>query len=130
VGIFAVIANRLFGRRYGAWVAILGIAAYTILVGASASVVRAAIMGGLALTAQQIGRWVYGLNTLAIAALLTTLINPLILPAQPALMVLAGLALAQALARVPAALFRLVRSARHRHWVILITVGFAEHQRY
>jgi predicted membrane metal-binding protein len=45
-GIFAVIANRSFGRRYGAWVAILGIAAHTILVGAGASVVRAAIMGG------------------------------------------------------------------------------------
>jgi predicted membrane metal-binding protein len=50
-GIFAVIANRLFWRRYGAWVTIVGIAAYTRLVGASASVVRAAIMGGLALTA-------------------------------------------------------------------------------
>jgi competence protein ComEC len=75
-GLFSLAATRLFGRRYGLWVAVAGIAAYTLLVGAGPSVVRAAIMGGLALTAQQIGRRGYGLNTLAIAAFLMTLINP------------------------------------------------------
>ncbi len=47
-------ATRLFGRRQGVWTAIAGIAVHTLLVGAGASVVYAAIMGSLALTAQQI----------------------------------------------------------------------------
>jgi competence protein ComEC len=76
-GIFAAFGKRLFGARRGAVVAILGIAAYTLLVGAGASVVRAAIMGGLALVAQRIGRRALGLNTLAAAVIVMTLINPL-----------------------------------------------------
>ncbi len=75
-GIFALLANRLFGARYGALVAILGIALYTVLVGASASVVRAAIMGSLALVAQRLGRRVQGLNTLAVAVFAMTLLAP------------------------------------------------------
>jgi competence protein ComEC len=78
-GIFAALANRLFGAQRGAVVAILGIAAYTILVGASASVVRAALMGSLAIVAGRLGRQVVGLNTLAAAVLLMTLLNPLTL---------------------------------------------------
>ena len=75
-GLFSVAATRLFGRRHGAWVAIAGIATYTVLVGAGPSVVRAAIMGSLALTAHQIGRRAAGLNTLALAAWGMTLYNP------------------------------------------------------
>ena len=78
-GLFAALANRLFGARYGAAVAICAIAAYTVLVGAGASVVRAAIMGGLALVAQRIGRRTLGLNTLSAAVIAMTLINPLTL---------------------------------------------------
>jgi competence protein ComEC len=78
-GVFAAVANRLLGARRGAVVAILGIAAYTILVGAGASVVRAAIMGSLALVAQRIGRRTLGLNTLAFAVIIMTLVNPLTL---------------------------------------------------
>lgn len=78
-GIFAAFGKRLFGARRGAVVAILGIAAYTLLAGAGASVVRAAIMGGLALVAQRIGRRALGLNTLAAAVIVMTLINPLTL---------------------------------------------------
>ena len=50
-----------------------------MLVGASASVVRAAIMGTLALIAQQLGRRSAGLNALSLAACGMTLINPLTL---------------------------------------------------
>ncbi|MBF8281244.1 MAG: comEC [Anaerolineales bacterium] len=78
-GVFAATANRLFGPQRGAVVAILGIAAYTVLVGAGASVVRAAIMGSLALVAQRIGRRTLGLNTLSAAVIVMTLINPLTL---------------------------------------------------
>ncbi len=69
-------ASRLFGQRRGVLVAIVGVAAYTVLVGASASVVRAAIMGSLALIAQQLGRRTAGLNTLAAAVVVMTLLNP------------------------------------------------------
>ncbi len=53
-GLFSLVAARLCERRHGAWIAIVGIAAYTLLVGAGPSVVRAAIMGSLALAAHQI----------------------------------------------------------------------------
>jgi len=75
-GIFSSIANRLFGTQRGAIVAILAIAIYTLLVGASASVVRAAIMGSLALIAQRLGRRAFGLNTLSAAVIAMTLWNP------------------------------------------------------
>ncbi len=78
-GIFAALANRLFGAQRGAVIAILGIAAYTLLVGAGASVVRAAIMGSLAIVASRLGRRTLGLNTLAVAVIGMTLINPLTL---------------------------------------------------
>jgi competence protein ComEC len=63
-GLFAVVFGRLFGQRWGAVAAVLGIALYTVLVGATASVVRAAIMAGLSLFAAQVGRRQEGLNTL------------------------------------------------------------------
>ncbi|MGH2523079.1 MAG: ComEC/Rec2 family competence protein, partial [Anaerolineales bacterium] len=75
-GLFAALANRLFGAQRGAVIAILGIGAYTLLVGAGASVVRAAIMGSLALVAGRLGRQVAGLNTLSVAVLLMTLLDP------------------------------------------------------
>ena len=50
-----------------------------MLVGAGASVVRAAIMGSLAVVAGRIGRRVVGLNTLAVAVAGMTLFDPLIL---------------------------------------------------
>jgi hypothetical protein len=42
-GLFSALATRLFGRRYGLGAAMVGIVAYTALVGAGPSVVRAAI---------------------------------------------------------------------------------------
>jgi competence protein ComEC len=44
------------GRRRSYWWAVAGIVLFTIMVGAGASVVRAAIMGVMALTAQRLGR--------------------------------------------------------------------------
>ncbi len=68
--------NRLLGPRRGALAAVIGIALYTLLVGADAAVVRAAFMGGLALFARQVGRRQDGLNTLVFVAALMAVINP------------------------------------------------------
>ena len=57
-----VIFGGLFGRYRGALLAEVGILFYTLLVGAGASVMRAALMGGLTLLAVQIGRRQNGLN--------------------------------------------------------------------
>lgn len=55
VTILAALLATLFGRFVGRWrgpvAAMLAIVIYTILVGAEAAVVRAALMGGLALLA-------------------------------------------------------------------------------
>ena len=76
-GIFFAFFSRFFGERRGAVIAILVIALYTIIVGADAAVVRAAIMGSLALFAKQVGRRQFALNTLLAVALMMTLWNPL-----------------------------------------------------
>jgi len=68
-----------FGVRRAAIFALLGIALYTILVGGDAAVVRAAIMGGLALLATLLGRRQVGLNTLAVVAAAMATFNPLVL---------------------------------------------------
>jgi competence protein ComEC len=78
-GIFFLFFSRALGQRRGAVAAILGIAFYTFLVGASAAVVRAALMGALSLFAMQVGRRQQGLNTLAFVAALMALWNPLII---------------------------------------------------
>ncbi len=71
--------SRLLGPRRGALAAVIGIALYTFLVGADAAVVRAALMGGLALFARQVGRRQDGLNTLAFVAALMAVGNPSVL---------------------------------------------------
>ncbi|MBE3067240.1 MAG: ComEC/Rec2 family competence protein, partial [Chloroflexi bacterium] len=74
--LFVTLFSRLLGPRRGAVAAVIGIAAYTILVGASASVLRAAFMGGLAILARQLGRRQNGINTLAATAAVMAVINP------------------------------------------------------
>ncbi len=74
--LFVTLFSRLLGRRKGAIAAVLGIIVYTVLVGATASVVRAAIMGGLAILARQMGRRQNGLNTLAATAGVMAVFNP------------------------------------------------------
>ncbi|MFN8414159.1 MAG: ComEC/Rec2 family competence protein [Anaerolineales bacterium] len=78
-GIFFSIFKRIFGERYGAAFAILGIFFYTLLVGADAAVVRAAFMGSISLLARQLGRRNDGMNALASVALIMSIINPLVL---------------------------------------------------
>lgn len=78
-GIFSALASRAFGVNRGAVIAIIGIVIYTLLVGAGASVTRAAIMGSLAIVGQRLGRQGAGLNLLAAAVLGMTLLNPLTL---------------------------------------------------
>jgi competence protein ComEC len=68
----------LLGRRKAALAALLAIAAYTILTGASPSVVRAAIMGGLFLTATLVGRPGSALTAIVLAAALMTAQQPLV----------------------------------------------------
>lgn len=75
-GIFALIAGRLLGRRRATPTVIAGIVLYTILVGASAAVVRAALMGILYVVAIHYGRQSDALNSLVAAAVVMTLLNP------------------------------------------------------
>lgn len=77
--IFLSLFGRLFGQRRGAFAAALGIIFYTALVGADAAVVRAAVMGSIALFARHLGRQQDGLNTLFFVAALMALYNPLYL---------------------------------------------------
>jgi len=76
-GIFFAFFSRFLGERRGVVVAILGIAIYTFIVGADAAVVRAALMGSLALLARQVGRRQFALNTLLAVAALMCVWNPL-----------------------------------------------------
>ena len=75
-GLFSNFFNRFLSPRRGAIAAALGITLYTILVGADAAVLRAAVMGGLTLFAQQIGRRQSGLNALAVASLFMAVFDP------------------------------------------------------
>ncbi len=76
-GVFFAAFRALAGERLGAFLAVLAIAFYTLLVGADAAVARAAIMGSLSLFARQVGKRNSGLNALALAALLMLIYNPL-----------------------------------------------------
>ena len=74
--LFLSLFGRVFGKRRGAVFAVIGIILYTLLIGADASVVRAAAMGLLALLAHHLGRRQDGLNALFIVAALMNLFNP------------------------------------------------------
>ena len=75
-GLFGRLFTRWLGARRGTLAAVLGIAVYTVLVGAGASVVRAALMAGLALAAQRLGRQGDALAGLGAAGIGMTLANP------------------------------------------------------
>ena len=75
-GLFSSVFTRLFGRKWGAVSAVLGIAAFTVLVGGEAAVVRAALMGGLGVLGGMFGRRQNGLNSLGLVVLLMALLNP------------------------------------------------------
>ena len=78
-GLFSGIFTRLLGRKLGAVTAIIGIAGYTILVGADAAVVRAAIIGTLGVLGGMFGRRQNGLNSLGLATFGMMMVNPNIL---------------------------------------------------
>lgn len=77
--IFVYLFSRLLGKTWGIVPALLGIVFYTLLVGASPSVVRAAIMGILSMIGGLFGRRNLALNALSIAAGLMALLNPMVL---------------------------------------------------
>ena len=74
--IFVSGLGRWLGARRGAMAAAAAIALYTVFVGAGASVVRAAVMAGLALLARRLGRREDALASLAATAVLMSLANP------------------------------------------------------
>ena len=81
-GLFSTLFVKLLGKRrrfLAAGLSAAAIGLYTILVGAEAAVVRAALMGALALFARQVGRQQDGLNSLGLVAALMALANPDIL---------------------------------------------------
>ncbi len=78
-GIFAGLAKRLFDERRAVWVAIAGVMVYTIFVGASAAVLRAALMGILYLWGQHLERPTFAPVSLAAAAIGMTAQNPYVL---------------------------------------------------
>lgn len=80
IGLLVGVSQPLFSRRGAAIFAVVGVVAYTLLVGADASVVRAAIMGSIYLLASRwLGRPNFAYASLFLAALLMTLFNPLTL---------------------------------------------------
>ncbi len=78
-GAIAVLTKRFVGLYKSSLISILAIILYTLFVGADAAVVRAAIMGSLALFAIIAGRQTFALASLGVAAFLMTLWNPMLL---------------------------------------------------
>jgi len=81
-GLFSAIFLRLMGRRrrfQAAGLTIGTLAVYTILVGGSPAVARAAILGGLSVFGSTLGRRQHGLNSLALIAAVMAAFNPHIL---------------------------------------------------
>jgi competence protein ComEC len=78
-GLVISLFGRWLGMRRGAVAAVFAILLYTLLVGADAAVVRAAIMGGLALLARYLGRQAHAMASLSVAAVAMSLLNPQVL---------------------------------------------------
>ncbi len=78
-GMFTLVFGRLLGRYKGAIVSAVGIILYTLLVGANAAVVRAAILGLLTLLGHLIGRRQAGLNSLTFVAGVMAILTPTVL---------------------------------------------------
>ena len=78
-GVMVALLGRLLGLAWGSLAAVLAIGAYTLLVGADAAVVRAALMGSLVVFARRVRRRTHPLTALAVAAALMTLLTPTVL---------------------------------------------------
>ncbi len=83
ISLLAGVLSATFRRLLGHWQALLatltGLAFYTVLAGAEPSVVRAAIMGSIAVFGAAIGRQQSGLTSLTFTAAVLALFQPLIL---------------------------------------------------
>ncbi len=80
VSAFVFWALRLFTSRWKAAIfSIVAVFLYALLVGMEPAVMRAAIMGAMAILGTQIGRRGAGLNTLVFSAAVMCLINPYLL---------------------------------------------------
>jgi len=66
-------------RKRSFWIALFGILFFVIIAGGQASIIRAAIMGGLVLLANQVGRVSRIKNALVFAAALMLIVNPKVL---------------------------------------------------
>lgn len=76
---FAYLFNRFFNRYLAALVSAMAITLYTVFVGASPSVVRAAIMAVSAFGGHLVGRRQSGANALAFTAALMCALNPFLI---------------------------------------------------
>jgi competence protein ComEC len=80
VGTVVSIGRPIFGHRRASVIALVVVLLYTILVGADAAVVRAAVMGSLFIYSRRMmGRPTFAPASLFVAALIMTLLNPFIL---------------------------------------------------
>ena len=84
ITIIAVILTNFFinlglSRKKAFWFIVLGIAFFVVITGSPASIVRAGIMGLVALISQTVGRATKMQNTLVIVCLVMLLINPKVL---------------------------------------------------
>ena len=80
VGLYISSLFMFFMRRQKAfWFTVLGIVIFTILTGASASVIRAAIMGILVLLAYREGRFHNMTNSIVFAGVIMIILNPKVL---------------------------------------------------
>ncbi len=77
-GVFASLARRAVGQRWSWPFALAGIGLFTLMVGASAAVVRAAIMGGLTVMAGYLGRRTDAWASLAAAGLIMVALDPFV----------------------------------------------------
>lgn len=78
-GLFIFLFSRFLGRYKGAVTATVAIIIYTLLVGANAAVVRAAILGLLTMLGHLIGRRQAGVNSLTFVAGVMAIITPTVL---------------------------------------------------
>ena len=83
IAIIAALISKLFKRIFpfgwDALASVIAIAFYTVLVGAQPPVVRAAIMGVIALPAYLLGRRLIGMNVLAFTAAIMVFFSPALL---------------------------------------------------
>ncbi len=75
----AYVLSFFASRRLAFWLTLLIITGFVVMTGAEASVVRAAIMGGIALLAKRANRLYSFRNAIVIAAFLMILDNPMVL---------------------------------------------------